>query len=391
MIHAFFFLVIAIFPIYIFGSGGLQISHVVLAGAIVFNFGTLLRSYRVLDRRKRSVMKNVVFFVAVIVAVQLAYASILGDAKILLFAAFAILNLIYLYSIVLYLNTGGVRAINTLFFAVFVAISISFGGLLAGVSSGEYRRTSFFNNPNQLGYFALLASTTLGVLAQFAKVRFNKAFLATGILMCSYLALVSLSKAAMISIALCVYFWGTMFAVHEIFIALLVVLVGGLFAGRQLAETEVLKKGVVRLSSVGRDADDTLLMRGYGRLIEKPEYLVFGAGEGGFHRFKTAGELHSTFGTVIFSYGVLGFLFFSRFLIGCFRINPQGFVILFLPVLVYGLTHHGLRFSYFWLLAGIFLVVGPGLKIRGRKQKIQTNNTRNHLHNNRSMFASDFY
>src|SRR5918994_582076 len=69
-----------------------------------------------------------------------------------------------------------------------------------------------------------------------------------------------------------------------------------------------------RLGTIGEQGDDSLAGRGYDRIWRHPEHLVFGAGEGAGLRFTEFGglvkEMHSTLGTVLFSYGIVGFSLF---------------------------------------------------------------------------------
>ena len=88
-----------------------------------------------------------------------------------------------------------------------------------------------------------------------------------------------------------------------------------------------------------------------------PEYLIFGAGEGIAYRLLKKGdnfnELHSTWGTLLFSYGIAGFTSFMMMLAILFRSAPWRHLWYFLPIALYGLTHQGLRFSMLWVFFGL--------------------------------------
>ena len=101
-----------------------------------------------------------------------------------------------------------------------------------------------------------------------------------------------------------------------------------------------------RLENIGGQADDLLAGRGYDRIWRYPEHLVVGAGEGAAWRFGTSTnylELHSTFGTVLFSYGFVGFCLFMVLLWVMLRRAPLAHMLYSLPLWAYGLTHQGLR------------------------------------------------
>ncbi len=81
-----------------------------------------------------------------------------------------------------------------------------------------------------------------------------------------------------------------------------------------------------RFSSIGKKSSDSLEGRGYDRIWRYKQNLLFGAGEGADYRFGRAIEMHSTLGTVLFSYGMPGFLFFCRFLCALYKVGgPRWF------------------------------------------------------------------
>jgi hypothetical protein len=105
-----------------------------------------------------------------------------------------------------------------------------------------------------------------------------------------------------------------------------------------------------------------LLARGYMRVIDHPQYLFYGAGQGRDERFGEIDgevyEIHSSPVAVLFYYGFLGLVLFAAFL---WRLFSAKWNLLFLsPLLVYGLFTYGLRAPYFWVALG-FLAVMPDL------------------------------
>ena len=80
--------------------------------------------------------------------------------------------------------------------------------VLASVAIGDtgVRGTVFFNNPNQLGYYALLSATILALTAKGERKFVPLAI--GGIIGCLYLAALSLSKAAMIGCLILIVFLG---------------------------------------------------------------------------------------------------------------------------------------------------------------------------------------
>jgi hypothetical protein len=91
-----------------------------------------------------------------------------------------------------------------------------------------------------------------------------------------------------------------------------------------------------------------------------PEYLIFGAGEGGYNRFDTFiedHEMHSSFGTIVFCYGIPGTILFIMFVFSLLKKLPWYYVLYSLPLFSYGVTHMGLRFTIFWVALMMFPII----------------------------------
>lgn len=224
------------------------------------------------------------------------------------------------------------------------------------------RSVGTFNNPNQLGYWALLVMAILGVVKERGRLDvLDLVGLACGM----YALMLSLSKAALIAGAFLVVLILAFCGVGRRSMVGLVLVAGFGIAVASAAGVPVVEKlgtmGIVanlqqRLAGLGGQADDNLAERGYVRIALWPEYLVFGAGEGAFGRFKDehgSNEFHSTLGNVFFSYGIIGLGLFTILLVAVFARAPAASWAYFVPVMLYGITHMGLRFSEFWIYLGL--------------------------------------
>jgi len=100
--------------------------------------------------------------------------------------------------------------------------------------------------------------------------------------------------------------------------------------------------------------------RGYDRIWRNQQYLVLGAGEGGLSRFDDTAyvksmEIHSSAGTVLFSYGVVGSMLFLVFMWRVIRGARVRLMITLLPPLLYTGAHQGLRFTMLWIVLAVFV------------------------------------
>ena len=235
--------------------------------------------------------------------------------------------------------------------------------------AGDPRRVGTFNNPNQLGYWALLLGCCHLVLKGDRRLTVTDvaALAAMG-----YVVAFSASRAAIVAFALLVVLGalcqglraraalGVALAGVACAALALPTMVGGP-AGIAPRGGGPLAEGIQELRTTGARASDSLAGRGYDRIWTHPEHLLLGAGEGAHERFATRvldKELHSTLGTVLFSYGLAGLVLFGGALAGIFRRAAARCWLYALPVLLYGLTHQGLRFSLFWVFLALVLTAG---------------------------------
>jgi len=238
-----------------------------------------------------------------------------------------------------------------------VAASVLLQALLSplAIDLGQPRHRLFFNDENQLGYFCLLAATifTLGARRFVIPPLLQAGFYG---LVC-YLALLSQCRAALFALGVLVF-------VTVLDRPLRFLLVGGGLSAIYVVLTvnpALVGKSEERLVAVGEY--DTLETRGYDRIGNYPEHILFGAGEGAYERFHSAlyaSEIHSSYGTLLFCYGIFGTVLFCAGLVGIARADLR--ITLFLiPAFVYGSAHQGMRTAFFWTMLAVLAgtALGP--------------------------------
>lgn len=98
-----------------------------------------------------------------------------------------------------------------------------------------------------------------------------------------------------------------------------------------------------------------LEIRGYTRLYDFPQYLLFGAGEGQDGRFTPKlFEIHSSWVAPLFYYGVIGFGLIYGFFYQLIKGRMRGWQLLAITApFVYGIFTYGLRTPIFWIMLAI--------------------------------------
>lgn len=343
-------------PYYLLPSGLPQIADMLLVIAVPFTL--LLPQVQLPEDAGRFRFCLVLFcFYAALVNVGWTFA--LMDPRVSLGATYYLFNLCLM---VICLRIGTLHpneTFATIAYAIALSAAIQAVTAAFGYDSARLRQIASFNNPNQLGYWSLLSLCIFLCIARTAKIKWYVQ--ATTVTCLVYTAAASLSKSAMIATALlCI--------LH--FVKKPKLLLIGLLAlapGYLVLEDSLLFERVSgRLQGIGEQEDDSLEARGFSRILEYPEYIMTGAGEGALYRFEQADnsgertqvrEIHSTFLTILFSYGLIGSAAFLAAIWRLYRLSSAGSFLYLLPPFFYGLTHQGLRFSLLWLLLAVIAVL----------------------------------
>jgi hypothetical protein len=344
---------------YVFPSGNPQPADFLLMLTIA---ATLLVAWRRLPNES-ALYVALALFVGWIVIVNGVWYFMDPDFKFLRKTSFYLYNTLVILFVVAAGYHDWERLKVVLWWSCVIALLAQFLYLEFVFHGLGKRATGTFNNPNQLGYWALVVMASLAVLKERSPLGFVD-FLALGV--GCYIVMLSLSKAASISGMLLVLLIlafcrcrrgvGLLVAVALVLGSLYQVAAGGLIAG--FMGFEPVANLNARLSSIGKSEDDNLMHRGYVRLIQNPQYLALGAGEGGFERLtqdveKQGKEFHSTLGTILMSYGLVGLSLFALLLFVVFSRAPLASIAYFGPVMLFSITHVGIRSSEFWVYLGL--------------------------------------
>jgi hypothetical protein len=230
------------------------------------------------------------------------------------------------------------------------------------VGSGvAFRTTSYFNNPNQLGYYALILASAIFLLQRDSRLsQSNPGYLHVCV---AALALVSLSKAAILGLLL--FYSGLAFALLTsekfamkslIHIATGVIVFLTLVLAASLSEPPI--DVLDRFLHATHEVDSSFEARGYFRFRDASyREILFGfASQPGAAGF--GAETHSSLLGVMHRYGLVGAALLMLVLINWAVTLYRGYSYLGLicvigPTMLYGLAHNGLRFTAFFVLLGV--------------------------------------
>lgn len=352
-------------PIYLWSSGSVQLCDIVLLLGIALN---LLRIKGKLKFRK-SESRYVKVLAALCVFqtfVNFVWSVKLND-NILKPSLFYFFNLFAVCLFILIIDEIGIKLTKQcIVTGSFISLLVTAVSIV--VTAGTKRSTGFFNNPNQLGYFALLLLGVVIICWSEAKPAVRMSI----IILAVFAIIASSSKAAFAGMVATFVFYvlsqGTKLTYKKIILqASLVLFVGVLLYWFLFSENSILLSNAsivrmrYRMLHLFKENDSDLgTARGYDRIYEMGNHILWGKGEGAYYRFNSLrnAEAHSTFVSLYVSYGLIGFLgYMYLFFKAIYRKNEslRNFAILSGPF-VYQLTHNGIRNTLFWLLIVLVLV-----------------------------------
>jgi hypothetical protein len=374
VVSIFVLFLLCLMPIYIFPSGGLQLVDLVIVPFIPFAILTLNK-------------QELEFSILPIVALAAYVAWTICNT----FAYFTLTSNVF-YIKVIAQNIFGASIFCTFVivfqkllikksYLILLHVSLLFAFIPAFFVKGLYDASSedlnifggrgalSFNNPNQLGYYAVLAFAMFILLRLYSsrfefsgKQNFLIKFTAIFVFMASHLFVVySASRAAVICIALLdmLVFLKLRRLIFIIACCLLPLLLlfmssplGHMLTHNKLVDVMVVK----RLTQGGIETDASSRVEGnFFKNLPYQAALLYGAGKA-THNFNKK-EVHNGFFDILLSYGIIGFILFFLFLyalvarfMGTLRYYNQLYYLLpLVPIFLYNAVHNGFRFRLFWV------------------------------------------
>jgi hypothetical protein len=346
-------------PLYILPSGLPQPGDLLVVAVVPL---ALQRWNGRLGRDMRATVRALIWFTLWVCVVDYAWVFVMGSFTLfgpdsfLLFPLYYLYNaLIFLVALVLYRRYGDLFLRVTVFAVTAMVFLQALSSVVLG--SGGARGSVFFNNPNQLGYYALLAATLIALTYRRLQLRLWIASVA--LVCCGCLALISASRAAAGGIAVLLVLM--IFSNPKILVA--ACLAGAAVVSGVGPFSDVIEASQDRVLNRSNRSDASFFQeRGYDRIWRNQQYLLLGAGEGGLSRFDDTAyvknmEIHSSAGTILFSYGIVGSILFLVFMWRLIRGARARLVITLLPPLLYTGAHQGLRFTMLWIVLAVFIAL----------------------------------
>ncbi|ACJ28360.1 Conserved hypothetical protein [Shewanella piezotolerans WP3] len=353
MLAIIFSLYILLKPFYLWSSGLPQAADLfLLFGFIILPLYGVKNNLSSCFYDKK--LKLILFFLLYAIFINLSMSLFEQDNRIALSAFFYIFNFLFVILLVLVVTQSKVTVSDVITLHLVIILMLFLMSFLYPES--QMRRSLTFNNPNQLAAFVILICLACSyiVIRNFNNIMLlDKLKFIFSMLLGLYLVFITLSFGAFLAIPIILFYIAYRFYKKTFFILTVTsILVIPSLVTFFLLKNDSLTQRVIKKETAQHSFWEE---RGYDRIYNNYEYLIFGAGEGAVDRFDSylvneehQSELHSVIGTLLFCYGIVG-LFLIIFYFVLIR-KDTDFLVILLALSPYLLTHNLLRQPCFFML-----------------------------------------
>lgn len=366
-------------PFYLFGSGGLQVADLFLLAGFFSLCILSVSSYK-----HRAVLLSVVrkhrlfvLFVMMTMLVNGVYFLAYPEMKFVMSSLYYVFNFIAIITFGVLLSDkvflgrlGGIFKFNLL-------VQVAIWAIHLGRYDSPDRYMGTFNDPNQFGYYVLLSLLFIYAIDMILNKKKTYIFYAISI----FLIYVSGSTGMLLGLSIFSICFLVSFIVKQsrapyafirklvytLAVFLLCLIPIFLIVKLETNQSNINVTSFVEDSFLFTRTDEKIQKadgtanisiwedRGLDTISKYPDYILYGSGEGNFERFvgvtnNFGNEIHSTFPSILFYYGIIPFLVIMVWLIRQIRrVDMAGWVIL-LPVFATSFTLINQRQALFWVL-----------------------------------------
>ena len=356
---------LALKPLYLFESGGLQLCDMFLAITIIYS---LVKSRGKISLTGNRTPRLIMLMVLYQLIVNLSWFAFYHDSRFLSSSLFYIYNAVAFFYFLDCGRRGGLEPFKqSCAYGVLISSLVTVVGLF--INQGTHaREMGFFNNPNQLGLHGVLMLSVL----YFVRDNISKVGGYIVVLLSLVIIFASASKAALLAVVflLLVYVLyadrtSTRYSkMRKVF--LIVVFGVGVYAlfysnWRFISNNLTIMYMRRRIFAMSSESDSNLALgRGYARIGELGSHFLWGLGEGAYNRFSVLPnhEVHSSFANIVCSYGVIGAIGYLCIWVNLFKDNKRTLfnILGFSGVILYSITHNSIRNTLVWLLLALLLL-----------------------------------
>jgi hypothetical protein len=285
--------------------------------------------------------------------VNIYYFSIYSEIEFLKDGA--MYSIYYLFSLAFYilLTQSDKSIIKIMIYASIIGLIPQF--IYTVFINFNPRPLLLFNNKNQLSHWTVFVCTIAAIVYKnYPEIKRFKWAMWASIVIALVVNYITISRAGMAASLLLVGLISIFIDFKSVVVC--VVLAIAFTSLHYSMSPKPLEKELEKIKKKyeGHGKYDSFYMRGYWRIAEFPKYALLGAGEKlGKERFDDHHEIHSSYGQMLFCYGLVGIsLLFSSYF---YFFKGESTLLLFLlPLLFMSLFHNHIRNPYLWMLPVLY-------------------------------------
>ncbi|MCR9477923.1 hypothetical protein NB532_16105 [Vibrio antiquarius] len=360
-------------PLYLWSSGLPQISDFLSILGILCFIVYSLKNKVCFSNDKKMILNIFCFFVLYTWVINISLSIIYSNPEAIKTSIYYTYNLTYAFVLIITIETIYSKNNNILMVNHFVLLSLFIGLILVSlllILPPDYgtRYSLTFNNPNQLASYVMLIS----VILVFFSIDYRrlvtykyKTLTLIALMLMIIVSIASQSVAAIFAVVMAsILFVNFMYVGYQkvvLFFLVFILFIYFISSNIDYYFSEVMVRMDDKIST--SSIDEFFKERGYDRIFNHLDLIIFGAGEGIYSRLNSfiiddyyQLELHSTFGNILFSYGLFGFLLFLLVIIRmcCKNLNYMFILMFMMPYL---LTHNLIRQPLFWFFLMVPLIL----------------------------------
>lgn len=349
-------------PFYLFPSGGLQLSDLFFILSF-FCYTIVVRKGENIEIDRTD--KWLLYFVYFVFAINVIYAVIYGESGFIKSALYYVYNFLLVITFRKYASDVGflwnverVCKANLL-----IQLLIYVAGLGRAYSADRYMGT--FNDPNQMAFFIFMSLITAVIITKIRHARLNVLYHIIAIV------LIFLTSSTGMLLAVTVFYSVQIVAtvvkvilrnhsVNFILASTVFLIMAMLFSAKiddavgAFVDSPIMNRLEEKLSKQETDAygPSNIEDRGIDKLLIYPERLLYGSGEGLHYRFEedsSVNEIHSTFFSILFYYGVIPGLLFLFWCMKNIHTLSIGNMAAVLALVIESITLLNQRQPLFWM------------------------------------------
>ncbi len=349
---------------YLLPSGSFQIGDLLLMTGCFMHLVFTKKGRISVDRSNNPLIA----YVLLIAIINLLYFAFLHNQSFLKPIAYYFYNFIVVISFSSFLHMDNRFCfMEKIGRTLKASLIVQLGLLLSGLGRWAYatRYSGSFNDPNQYSVFIFFTFLMIFLIDKYT----NKKKWIIWCVLGTALVLPSTSTGTMLGILV---FWGGLYLSvvkslnnHDkivwgivllfFIIGFVLLSYGKLPLPRYITSNSMYIRIISKLNFFARSQDSSTLLadRGWTRVVASPQYFLIGAGEGGFERFNTWLEIHSSIIGPLFYYGIIPFALFARWMIN--RIKGAQYKFVFAALMSEAVFLVNTRQPMYWML---FVLIG---------------------------------